>query len=208
MRKSLLAIAGVVIGLGLAGRAMAQDKPQREGPPALRAGELAKDLNLTDEQKQQVEAILRKARADAEKATEPQARQQIRKASVEQIEKVLDDEQRAKFVQHRQERGKMGPGQPGNPLLAALRQLDLTDAQKTQVEQVLQQARADAEKATDPQAKQQIREAAMRKIRTEILTDAQRQQLQQIRANQPQGRGPAGREHKGPGKPGTASRPA
>ena len=81
MRKSVLAVAAVVIGLGLASRAMAQDKPQREGPPVLRAGELAKTLNLTDAQKQQVETILRKARADAEKATDPQARQQIHRSA-------------------------------------------------------------------------------------------------------------------------------
>ena len=92
-------------------------------------------------------------------------------------------------------------------MLDALKQLNLTDAQKAQVEQIMRQARTDAEKATNLQAKQQVREAAMRKIRLEVLTDAQRQQLQQIRANHPQGQGPAGREHRGPTRPGAASRP-
>ena len=208
MRKSVLVVAAVVIGMGLAGRAVAQDKPPHEGAPMLRAGELAKALNLTDEQKQQVETILRKARADAEAASDPQARQQVRRSAFQQIEKVLTDEQRAKFTQFRQEQGL---GLPGHPLLNALRQLNLTDAQKAQVEQIVRQMRADVEKAADLPAKQQIRETAMRKIRLEVLTDAQREQLKQIqqaRGNHPQGERPAGQEHKHPAKVGAASRPA
>lgn len=61
----------------------------------------------------------------------------------------------------------------------ALRHLDLSPEQKAQVKAIHQQAKADAQKATKEQ-KQQIRKAANEKIRTQVLTDAQRQQLDEM----------------------------
>ncbi len=58
--------------------------------------------------------------------------------------------------------------------------LNLTADQKAEVKAILQQARADAKNAADPQAKRQIRQAAFVKIKDTVLTDQQRAKLQQM----------------------------
>lgn len=216
MRKTGLAVVAMVVGLGLTSWASAQEKPKAEGPrpdgppPMLRPNVLGKELGLSDAQKQQVEEIVRKARTDAQAASDPQAKRQIWQSAIEQIGRnVLNDEQRAKFRQLRQQQG---PGGGPQPFMEAMKQLDLTQEQKVRMQEIMQQARTDAEKATDPQAKRQALEAARKKIRTEVLTDEQRQQLEKIMANLPRPQSqPAGAQHTGPaheGKRAPGSRPA
>jgi Spy/CpxP family protein refolding chaperone len=67
--------------------------------------------------------------------------------------------------------------------------LNLTDDQKTQVKAIMQQARTDAQNATDPQAKREIHKAAFQKVKDTVLTDAQRAQLEQMRACRGQHKG-------------------
>lgn len=58
-----------------------------------------------------------------------------------------------------------------------LKGLNLTDKQKVEVKEILAQAKKDIAKAKDKQAKAEIHKAAYEKIRTNVLTDAQRKQL-------------------------------
>ncbi len=69
-------------------------------------------------------------------------------------------------------------GHRGHPMMRVLRQLNLTQDQKTQVKAIMQQARKDAAAAPDMQAGKEIRKQAWQKVRTQVLTDAQRQQAQ------------------------------
>lgn len=55
--------------------------------------------------------------------------------------------------------------------------LELTDAQKAKIKEIVTAAKADVQKATDKAAKMAIWKAAREKIRTDVLTDAQREKL-------------------------------
>ncbi len=84
-------------------------------PSYLAAGFLARELKLTDAQHEQVEQIMRKARVDAEQASEPQAKRQVFQSATEQISSsVLNEEQRAKFLRLRQQRTEQA-SQPEGP---------------------------------------------------------------------------------------------
>lgn len=60
--------------------------------------------------------------------------------------------------------------------------LNLTPDQKTQVKSIMDRARADAQNATDPQAKHQVFQAAFEKIKTTVLTADQVKQLEAAKA--------------------------
>jgi Spy/CpxP family protein refolding chaperone len=62
-----------------------------------------------------------------------------------------------------------------------LEKLNLTAEQQTQVKDIMQQAKTDAASAADRQAKHDIWKAAREKINTTVLTQAQRDQLPQMR---------------------------
>ena len=67
--------------------------------------------------------------------------------------------------------------------------LGLTDDQKVQVKAILKAAHEQAKAATDPEAKKKIMHEAFAKIKTTVLTDAQRTELakmkEQWKANHP-----------------------
>lgn len=63
---------------------------------------------------------------------------------------------------------------------------DLTDKQKEEIKAIQKQAKADAEKVATPEEKTKIFKAAHEKIVKEVLTDKQRQELQDnIKADKP-----------------------
>ncbi len=59
--------------------------------------------------------------------------------------------------------------------------LNLTPDQQSKVRDILQQARADAANAPDPQAKHEVFKAAFTRIRTDVLNDQQRAEFQQMK---------------------------
>ncbi len=63
--------------------------------------------------------------------------------------------------------------------------LNLTTDQQTQVQAILDKARADAASAADPQSAHKIWEDAWASIRTGVLTDQQRTQLAQVHPQEP-----------------------
>jgi Spy/CpxP family protein refolding chaperone len=138
-------------------------------PHARHAGLLARVLELTDAQKAQVKDILKAAHADAQKATDAAAKKAVWKAAFAKIRTdVLTDAQRAKLVKMHRMHG-------------VIQKLNLTADQKAKVKDILTAARADAAKATTPEAKREIFKAAMAKVKADVLTDAQRQQLEQMK---------------------------
>lgn len=64
----------------------------------------------------------------------------------------------------------------------SLKSLHLTDKQNAEVKTILDQAKKDAGKAKDKEAKTQINKAAYDKIRTTVLTEQQRKQLDEQQA--------------------------
>lgn len=170
MRRFLISTIAAMIGLSFCGVVLAAEGPTSQPVRKHHCALMCKTLNLTDAQKAQIKEIFTTARADAQKATDKDAKRAIWKAAVEKVKTtVLTDEQRQKLAQmhHRH---------------MMFAKLNLTDAQKAQVKDILTAARADASKATDPAAKKAIFKAAFDKIKTDVLTDAQRQQLEQMKA--------------------------
>ena len=105
-----------------------------------------------------------------------EGRRKLRDELTKQLADVLNDEQMAKvkecFARHRR-RSAAG--------LAVLQQLDLTDKQKAQVREILDDAGKKAEKLDDAEEKKKVRRAAFEKIRTKVLTDEQRKCLKTMK---------------------------
>jgi Spy/CpxP family protein refolding chaperone len=186
MKRTLIVAAVAAFALSLiSSAAMAQAprpaEPPREGaapppPPQRPFAELLGDLKLTDDQQAQLKAIADQLQADMPKAEGEQAKREARQAAVKKIvDNVLTDEQR-KAVQARQAKAQAGP-------FAGLE--NLTDAQKEQIKAIMDQAKADAEKAA-----REIMDAAQKKVAETVLTDEQRKA---VAARKPAGEGPLAR---------------
>jgi Spy/CpxP family protein refolding chaperone len=72
--------------------------------------------------------------------------------------------------------------------LANLRRLELTDAQKQKISQIVEEAKAKADQTEDPRERGQILRDTIEKIRSEVLTDAQRSRLAEAAPARPGGR--------------------
>ncbi len=68
---------------------------------------------------------------------------------------------------------------------AVLGKLDLTEEQKAAAKKIMEEARAEAQKAEGPQAKAEILRAALQKIKKEVLTDEQRKNLGEAQKDSP-----------------------
>lgn len=156
-------------------------------PPALES------LDLTDEQKTAIKEIRDKARTDAAAAETRQARQEIMQAAHDKIKALLTDEQIEKLEQlqantlrgsGRPGRGYFGIGPRGpfagpDGMPPVLETLDLTDEQKTAIEEIRDETKTDVAAAETRQARYEIMQAAREKI-LNLLTDEQKEQLQQL----------------------------
>ena len=88
-----------------------------------------------------------------------------------------------------------GPGQPGMPGMAGLGRLDLTDQQREQVRTIMQEAHQQAQKAEDRDQRQKILKDAWDKAVKDVLTDQQRQKLEEMKQRRPKPQeGKAGHE--------------
>ena len=177
MRHVMIAVA-MLGALALAGSAaMAQDGPPAGGgQPGARpgrggAGPFAQ-LDLTADQKTKIEAIMKGAREKAAAAETPQAKQEIRKAAMEDIRKnVLTADQVKKLETMRANRPFGGP---------PFGELGLTPEQKAKVEEILKAAKANAEKAQTPKEKGEIIHAAVEDIKKNVLTADQLKKLAEL----------------------------
>lgn len=143
-------------------------------------------LDLTDEQKETITALVEESRAKL-------------KAD---IEAVLTDEQIEKLEQLR-ENPLAGPGRPGrgfpgvgprgsfggpDDLPPVLEVLDLTEEQQAAITEIHEKARVDAEAAETRQARREIMQAAHEEVLS-ILTEEQIEKLEELREKRPRGRG-------------------
>ena len=183
MKTCLLAIAGVAL-LACCAMTQAQDAPARKGPgsgAASRPGHggpmaLLEKLDLTEDQKTKVKAILESSKAEMEKATDPAAKRKVHEETMEKIKAILTTEQKAKIEELIKAGHEGGPGR----MFAAL---NLTDEQKKQVETIMKAAHEKAQAATDQAAKQEIWKAAMKEIHDKVLTPEQQKKADEMRAN-------------------------
>ena len=163
-------------------------------------------LDLTEEQQTAIAEIREQARADAEAAETPQARREIMQAAHDGIMAVLTDEQIEKLEQLRPET-PWGPGGPGRGYQGigprgpfggpdgtppVFEVLDLTEEQKTAIDEIREQARTDAEAAETREVRREIMQTAHEEILA-LLTDEQVEKLEQSHPRTPWGRGGPGR---------------
>jgi Spy/CpxP family protein refolding chaperone len=174
MRMLTTVVMSLVVALGATAILAADTAPTSQpGHRGDRMGRMGKFLDLTDQQKAQIKDIMTKAREDAKSATTPEAKKAIFKAAHEKIRKdVLTAEQVQKLEKARH----------GMAMRHAFAQLNLTDDQKAKIKDIMKQARTDMQNAKDAQAKKAVMTAARDKIRTDVLTDAQRKQLDDMKA--------------------------
>ncbi|MEH2153114.1 Spy/CpxP family protein refolding chaperone [Nostoc sp.] len=126
--------------------------PQKERGPW-------KDLNLTDAQKSQIQAIRRDSRTKFEAVLTPE-----QKAKLEAAKQARQAERQARKAQGQTGQGQRQPGQHHGGRKGNFADLNLTEAQKTQM--------------------RQIRESEKQQIQA-VFTPEQRQKLEQFRQNAP-----------------------
>ena len=136
-------------------------------------------LDLTDEQKDAITALVEESRAKLHA----------------DIEAVLTPEQVEKLQQLRDDGATRG--------FAAL---DLTEEQKTAIAEIRENARVEAEAAETPEARREIMQAAHEEVKS-VLTDEQVEKLEQLPPGAPRGRGGPGRGHMGIGPRGPYAGP-
>jgi len=159
---------------------------QDDGTPPLMLG----ILDLTDEQKESVTKLVEESRAKLHADIEAVL-------TVEQIEKLEQLRESTPWGPGRAGRGYLGIGQRGPfggpdgtpPVFEAL---DLTEEQKTAIDEIREQARTDAEAAETRQARREIMQTAHEEILA-LLTDEQIEKLEQSCPRAPWGRGGPGR---------------
>lgn len=169
-RKAFL-WAGIAAGvMAIAPLAAIADPPGGMGGP--RSG-LMERLNLTDAQRQQLQAIRENSRRQIEAVLTAEQRQQMeaRRAEMERRREEfanLTPEQRQQLRRERME--QHGPGGPGRgPRPEPFADLNLTDSQRQQIRTIMENARTQSEA---------------------VLTPEQRQQLENLRPNRGDRRGP------------------
>lgn len=184
------------------------------------------DLDLNEDQKFKIDEALEEARSQMREMMpqlrdmDPQERRAKMREVVDQLRSdvsaVLTDEQKATLQERLAALPGQGPatrpidGQPGRAgafqgLVQALEQLNLTDAQKSEIAVVTAETREKLQAlreqaAGDPRALAEQARPLMEEARTrlgEILTEDQRQQLQQIMSEMPQRFGPDARPGRG-----------
>jgi Spy/CpxP family protein refolding chaperone len=201
--KKLLFIAVIVVGasaLVLAGRAGGfrqrgfADRPgwmhpgpggrgqfgplydwQDVGAPPMMLGM----LDLTDEQKEAITALVKESRAKLHADIEAV----LTSEQVEELQKLRDDGAARAFAA-----------------------LDLTEEQQVAIAEIRENARVDAEAAKTREARRQIMQAAHEEVLS-VLTDEQIEKLQKRRTRAPWGRGGPGRGHVGIGPRGPYAGP-
>ena len=165
---------------------------------------MAQHLNLTDQQKTQVQSQMQNQRQQAQairqdtSLTPEQQReklQQLRQSNHQQMMDILTPEQQQKFQQLRSEHPRMGRGKMGGGI-GPMSRLNLTPDQKSKLDPIFQSSRQQVEAVrNDTSLTQEQKQAKIGEIRqgtksqvNSILTPEQQQQWQQMKMRR--GRGP------------------
>ena len=202
--KAYVFVITLLLGTVAAAPALAQSDDRADR----RVERLAERLDLTEAQQQQLTALFARHRADAE--AQRDARQAQRQTLDAEVQALLTPEQAETFatpkgeqrgyrkgLRHgaRMERTRDRGSRSG--LRSGLRGLDLTDAQQTQLRELRDHQRTEAQAWRDanPDATTEQRRAFQERLRDasqdelkRILTDEQLEKLEQRRERGPRGR--------------------
>jgi len=161
MKRNRAAVlwAGIAAGvMAIAPLAAIADPPSGMGGP--RSGPLER-LNLTDAQRQQLQAIRENSRRQIEAVLTADQRQQLetRRAEMERRREEfanLMPEQRQQLRRERREQrgGPSGPGRGSR--WAPFADLNLTDSQRQQIRTIMENARMQSEAVLTPEQRQQL----------------------------------------------------
>jgi Spy/CpxP family protein refolding chaperone len=186
MSKYLMTVVGVAAmalaaGIILAaetGGATPTTPPAKADVARPHGGWWADKLGLTPDQRDQVKAIMTTAREQAASAPDHAAKVKIFKDAFEKVKTtVLTDAQRTKLAELR----ASPAGRMRGRAHFVGEKLCLTPEQRDAAKAILKTAHEDAAKVVDKAAKVKIFKDAFEKIRTTVLTDAQRQKLADLR---------------------------
>ncbi len=186
MKALVLTLAAVAVLAWGAGSVLAADAPATAtGTGAAATPQLkphapwwVEALGLTEEQKEQIKPIMKAAHEAAEKAPDLEAKRQIMRDAFEKIEALLTPEQKKKLAELRET--PFGVAQERLQRIAE--EVGLTPEQVEAARAILKAAHEEAEKSGgDREARMAIFRDALEKIRTTVLTDAQRQLLGGLR---------------------------
>ena len=178
MKKKWIISAGVALSLGaLATVAIAErgGKMREHGPPTLR---MLGHLDLTDEQKEQLQALRKEHREAMREVRETMAT--MGEEQREAVMKILTEDQQEAMKEMRSKRGKFfgqrGWGGKGRHDMrrgaaGAFSRLDLTDEQKEQLQVLRKDHRAEVR-----ETRQKHRTAL-----ENVLTDEQREKLEEMK---------------------------
>ncbi len=133
-------------------------------------------LNLTDDQKAKVKDILKTAREQAKNMATPQEKKDILTKAMDNVKtSVLTKDQAAKLDELRKAGAAARTGAAAGK--GPFADLNLSDQQKTQVKQILTDARTQAQSAGTPEQKRTVRRQAMEKVLNTVLTPDQKAQF-------------------------------
>jgi periplasmic protein CpxP/Spy len=198
--SGLSALALIAAPFAMTHFAQAQNGDMAPGARGPRGHHL-EQLNLSDEQSTQIEAIRTEAQGQMRAILTPEQQaavgdnegprawrsldlteeqrsqmQAIREASKAEVEAILTDEQRQQLAQIHAERGERGPR--GNHF----EQLNLTEEQSSQIEAIRTETRSQMQAVLTPEQQAAVGEnEGPRAWRSLDLTEAQRSQMQAIR---------------------------
>ena len=133
---------------------------------------------------QELEQAIRKATEAKDSDTVKAKREELakireaRKAMHQKLMKQLGDVLNADQMNKVRDSFAKLREQPGARAMAMLSQLNLTEDQKKKAKDIMDDARAKAQQPSDPAQKEKIIKEAFDKVRTDVLTDEQRKQME------------------------------
>jgi hypothetical protein len=184
---SLVAMATLALS---AGAALAADAPAAAPAEGAKAPTLktevknllvwwADQVALTEDQKAQIKTILATVKEDVAKAEGLEAKAKVLRDAAEKIKAVvLTDEQRKKLQELRQSL----VGLVHDQLQAMADRFGLAEEQIAAALDILKAAHEEAQQVKELVAKVKIYRDALEAIRTKVLTDEQRQKIEDLRA--------------------------
>jgi Spy/CpxP family protein refolding chaperone len=175
---------------------------------------MAQQLNLTDQQKTQIQGFTEAGRQQAlsikqDTSLTPEQKRdkfrQLRASTHQQVFGVLTPEQQQQMKQLRSQHAGMGRGKGMGHGMGAMAKLNLSDDQRAKIQPILKSSREQAHAVRNdatltPEQKQakmrDIHQGAMTQVNS-LLTPEQQQQWQQMREH----RGPGGKHGPPPAPP-------
>lgn len=200
----VVALSAMLSGVAMAQESRPAGPRQGPGPGVVETGRmlemLVKELGLTADQQAQVKQILethRQAMAnllkeEGQPASRPsretmEKMAQLRQQLIAQLKAVLTEEQQAKLDKLPMLAGPRPPMLDGQRIHEIVDKLQLTDAQKQQIDGILKTARESAQATDDMQAKANIWRTALEDI-AKLLTPEQKAKVgEALRAAVPPG---------------------